>query len=100
MLDQLLTTVTLIGWVLLGLLVVYSGLKGFQEGGPRGIIRNILSARVLLFFLLVLAITLFSAALVFIEPQEVGVVVSLISRDGYREHQRQPDSRAGFVGGR
>ena len=85
MLDQLLTTVTLIGWVLLGLLVVYSGWKGFQEGGPRGIIRNILSARVLLFFLLVLAITLFSAALVFIEPQEVGVVVSLISRDGYRE---------------
>jgi len=85
MLDQLLTTVTLIGWVLLGLLVVYSGLKGFQESGPRGIIHNILSARVLLFFLLVLAITLFSAALVFIEPQEVGVVVSLISRDGYRE---------------
>ena len=85
MLDQLLTSVTLIGWVLLGLLVLYSGIRGFQEAGPRGIARNIFSARVLLFFLLVMAITLFSAALVFIEPQEVGVVVSLISRDGYRE---------------
>ena len=39
----------------------------------------------LLVLTVVLAISLLSASLVFIEPQDVGVVISLISQDGYRE---------------
>lgn len=85
MLDQSLNTITLIAWGLFALVLVYAGIRGFQEGGPKGIVQGIFSSRILVIFLLVLALTLFSAALIFIEPQEVGVVVSLLNRDGYRD---------------
>jgi len=85
MLDQSLSTITLIAWGLFALVLVYAGIRGFQEGGPKGIVQGIFSSRILVIFLLVLALTLFSAALIFIEPQEVGVVVSLLNRDGYRD---------------
>ncbi len=85
MLDQSLNTITLIAWGLFALVLLYAGISGFQESGPRGIVKNIFSTRILVIFLLVLAVTLFSAALIFIEPQEVGVVVSLLNRDGFRD---------------
>ena len=59
--------------------------RGFQAGGTRQALRSLFSVRVLLVLTVVLAISLLSASLVFVEPQEVGVVISLISQDGYRE---------------
>jgi regulator of protease activity HflC (stomatin/prohibitin superfamily) len=85
MLDQLLTTVTIVLWGIFLLVLINSAVQGFRKGGPKEAVRSVLSARVLLTLFVVLAVTMLSAALVFIEPQEVGVVVSLISRDGYRE---------------
>lgn len=85
MLDDLLNYLTIIAWTLFGLLVVFLTLRAFRDGGPREVYKTIGSKRIIISFILALTITLISAALVFIEPQQVGVVVSILSRDGYRE---------------
>jgi len=85
MLDDLLNFLTMIAWIIFGLLVVFFTLQAFRDGGPREAYKTIGSKRIIMSFILALTITLISAALVFIEPQQVGVVVSILSRDGYRE---------------
>ncbi|MFC2043353.1 SPFH domain-containing protein [Chloroflexota bacterium] len=85
MLDDMLNNLTLIAWILFGLLVVFLSLRAFRDGGPRETLKTLGSKRIIMSFFLALTITLISAALVFIEPQQVGVVVSILSRDGYRE---------------
>ena len=85
MLDDLLNYLTIIAWILFGLLVVFLTLQAYRVGGPREAYKTIGSKRIIMSFFLALTITLISAALVFIEPQQVGVVVSILSRDGYRE---------------
>ena len=57
-------------------------------GRRRGLftaLRRLFSYRVLWPLLAVVAITVVSASLVFIDPREVGVVVSLLKKDGIRE---------------
>ncbi|MCJ7659122.1 MAG: prohibitin family protein [Anaerolineales bacterium] len=85
MLDQVLNALTILSWVLLVLYLLLSSLRGFQAGGVGGAIGSITRWRVLIALLLVIGISLLSASLVFVQPQEVAVVVSLVSRDGYRE---------------
>ena len=85
MLDDLLNYLTIIAWILFGLLVVFLTLQAYRVGGPREAYKTIGSKRIIMSFFLALTITLISAALVFIEPQQVGVIVSILSRDGYRE---------------
>ena len=85
MLDDLLNYLTIIAWILFGLLVVFLTLQAFRVGGPREAYKTLGSKRIIMSFFLALTITLISAALVFIEPQQVGVIVSILSRDGYRE---------------
>ncbi len=85
MLDDLLNFLTIIAWILFGLLVVFLTLQAFRDGGPREAYKTIGSKRIIMSFILALTITFISAAMVFIEPQQVGVVVSILSRDGYRE---------------
>ena len=85
MLDQVLNALTILAWVLLVLYLLLSSLRGFQAGGVGGAIGSITRWRVLIALLLVIGISFLSASLVFVQPQEVAVVVSLVSRDGYRE---------------
>ncbi len=85
MLDDLLNFLTMIAWIIFGLLVVFFTLQAFRDGGPREAYKTLGSKRIIMSFILALTITLISAAMVFIEPQQVGVVVSILSRDGYRE---------------
>jgi len=85
MLDDLLNYLTIIAWILFGLLVVFLTMQAFRVGGPREAYKTLGSKRIIMSFFLALTITLISAALVFIEPQQVGVIVSILSRDGYRE---------------
>ena len=85
MLDQVLNALTILAWALFILYLVLSMLRGFQAGGVGGAIGSITRWRVLIALLVVIAISLLSASLVFILPQQVAVVVSLLSRDGYRE---------------
>jgi regulator of protease activity HflC (stomatin/prohibitin superfamily) len=85
MLDQLLNYLTIAAWVIFVIFIILIIVRGFQVGGAREALRSLLSIRVLIALVIVLGISLLSVSLVFIQPQQVGVVVSLISPDGYRE---------------
>ena len=85
MIDSLLDTIALLAWGVFFLFLLVVIIRAIQTDGPGGVPRAIFSARVLIVLFIVIAISLLSASLVFIEPQEVGVVISIVSRDGYRE---------------
>jgi len=85
LLDQSLNFIAYAAWILFLLILALIFLRGFQVGGLREGFRTLLSWRVVVSFLVVLALSLLSWSLVFLEPQEVGVVISLQSRNGYRE---------------
>lgn len=85
MLDNLLNALTVFAWVLFIIFLAFITLRAFQKGGAREVLYALTRGRVLLGLLITLSLTLISASLVFIEPQEVGVVISVPSRDGYRE---------------
>jgi regulator of protease activity HflC (stomatin/prohibitin superfamily) len=85
MIDQLLNLVAVIAWVWFVLVVLLLLMRGYQSGGVQGAVKSFLSWRILLALTIAVLLSLLSATLVFIEPQEVGVVVSVISPNGYRE---------------
>ncbi len=72
-------------WLLLALAtLLYFWRVGRRHGLPQAL-RRLLSWRILVPFAGLGTITVLSAALVFIDPREIGVVVSLISPKGIRE---------------
>lgn len=85
MLDQTLDVLTRISWVVfLLVIVIYFFQTLFKEGF--GAALQVLFGRLIitgLFFMLLL--TAINTSLVFVEPQQVGVVVSLVSPEGVRE---------------
>lgn len=85
MLDNLLNVLTIIAWAFFGAFLVIYITRAFQRGGIQEALRALFTGRVILPLFLALSLTMVSASLVFIEPQQVGVVVSLMNRDGYRE---------------
>jgi regulator of protease activity HflC (stomatin/prohibitin superfamily) len=85
MLDNLLNALTVFAWVIFIIFLAFITLRAFQKGGAREVLYALTRGRVLVGLLITLSLTLVSASLVFIEPQEVGVVISVPSRDGYRE---------------
>jgi prohibitin 2 len=85
MIDDLLNLLAVIAWIWFVLVVVLIMVRAYQAGGLRYAFKNFLSWRVILALSIASILSLLSAALVFIEPQEVGVVVSVISPNGYRE---------------
>ncbi len=84
MIDQLLAYVAIFAWAWFVLVVSLITLRAFQAGGLREAVRAFVSLRVWLAFIVALFLSLLSASLVFIEPQEVGVVISVINPNGYR----------------
>jgi regulator of protease activity HflC (stomatin/prohibitin superfamily) len=85
MIDDLLNLLAVVAWGYFVLFVLLITIRAYQAGGFRHAVKNFLSARVVLAFLIAVIFSLLSASLVFIEPQEVGVVISVISPNGYRE---------------
>lgn len=85
LLDRFLNFATYIAWIGFFIMLLILALRAFQYGGIKEVLKAFTTWRVLLVFLFALGLTLLSAALVFIEPQKIGVVISLFSRDGYRE---------------
>lgn len=72
-------------WVLVLVGFAYYLWRVIRRRGPLVALRQLLSKRVLAPLIGLLAITFISASLVFIDPREVGVVVSLFEPNGYRE---------------
>jgi len=85
MIDDLLNLLAVIAWIWFVLVVMLIMVRAYQAGGIRFAVKNFLSWRVILALSIALILSLLSAALVFIEPQQVGVVISVISPNGYRE---------------
>lgn len=82
--DVLLETAARIGWILFAIYVLTVFLMAVRQAGwVPGVIR-LFSFRVLLPLLLVLGVQLLSLAIVFVIPQQVGIVVSVVSPDGIR----------------
>jgi len=85
MIDDLLNLLAVIAWIWFILVVVLIVMRAYQAGGVRHAAKNFISWRVILALSIASILSLLSASLVFIEPQEVGVVISVISPNGYRE---------------
>jgi prohibitin 2 len=85
MIDDLLNLLAVVAWIWFVLVVILIIVRAYQAGGIRYAAKNFLSWRVILALSIASILSLLSAALVFIEPQEVGVVISVISPNGYRE---------------
>jgi len=85
MIDQLLNVIAIIAWIWFFLVVVLIIVRSFQVGGVRQAVKALVSFRVVIALVVAIGLSLLSASLVFIEPQEVGVVISVLSPNGYRE---------------
>ncbi|MBU0495493.1 MAG: prohibitin family protein [Chloroflexi bacterium] len=69
----------------MALLMLWLFVRATQKQGVAAGIKALFSLRVLLFLLLAVCISLLSTSLVFIEPQEVGVVISVLAPRGVRD---------------
>jgi regulator of protease activity HflC (stomatin/prohibitin superfamily) len=85
MLDQLLSVIAVLAWVWFAFVLGLIALRTYQVKGINAAVRAIFSFRVMIALVVALSLSLLSASLVFIEPQEAGVVISVIQPNGYRE---------------
>jgi regulator of protease activity HflC (stomatin/prohibitin superfamily) len=84
-LDKTLNFVAIAGWVLFAIGVIIYLIRRTPVVGINQTLQGLFSWRTLLILVLLIAVTLLSAALVFIQPQQIGIVVSLLQPDGYRD---------------
>ena len=82
--DLLLDSVARAGWILFAVYVITIFLVAVRQTGWIPAVIRLFSFRVLLPLLLVLGIQITALALVFVLPQEVAVIVSVVSSDGIR----------------
>lgn len=90
MLDQLLATTAQIGWALFGIYTLAYFILILREYGPTLALIRLFSYRVMAPLLLAIGISLLSIALVFVEPTQVAVVVSVVSPGGVRPQPLLP----------
>lgn len=83
-LDQLLQLISYIGWVFFTIYALVVFVRTFMQRGPVYAFLQLISTKVLLPLLFVIMLSLLSASLVFIQPVETGVVISMISPGGVR----------------
>ena len=85
LIDGLLFYLTIAAWTTFAVVILFIFIRTLMRQGVATAFRRLLSIKNLLAALtLLIALTLLSASLVFVMPQEVGVVVSLLSPEGYR----------------
>lgn len=91
-LDQLLNFIAIAAWVLFVIYTITVFMRSFVREGPMVALLRLVSTRVLVPLLITISISLVSASLVFIDPTQVGVVISMVAPGGV---QPQP-LRAGL----
>jgi regulator of protease activity HflC (stomatin/prohibitin superfamily) len=94
MLDQLLAVIAVLAWVWFVVFLASVTLHAYRAGGMSQAVRSFFSYRVMVGLLVAVGLSMLSASLVFVEPQEAGVVVSVISPNGYREQPLRSGLRA------
>jgi len=87
--DQVLDIITKAAWFIFAGYAIVSFIHTWRRYGFAVAGLSMFSTRIVLPLLLVGAINLLSMALVFIEPQRVGIVVSVTSRQGIRDQPFQ-----------
>jgi regulator of protease activity HflC (stomatin/prohibitin superfamily) len=90
LIDQVATTISIIGWILFGILCLIAFIRILFRRGPARAFRFLLSLPVLITAGLLILISTLSYAILFIPPQEVAVVPSLISPRGIRPQALRP----------
>ncbi len=85
MLDQLLSVIAILAWIWFALVLGLIAFRTYQVKGLSAALRSIFSLRVMIALLVAAGLSLLSASLVFIEPQEAAVVISVVQPNGYRE---------------
>ena len=83
-LDRLLQVVSYVSWIFFAIYTVVVFARTFVLRGPVYAFLQLISVKVLLPLLLAAVFSLLSASIVFVQPTEVGVVVSIISPGGVR----------------
>jgi regulator of protease activity HflC (stomatin/prohibitin superfamily) len=83
-LDQLLNIIAISAWLFFTIYGVSVFVQSLRREGLQIAILRVLSARVLLPLLLPISLSLLAAALVFIQPSQVAVVISYITPGGVR----------------
>ncbi len=84
--DRLTQLLTIIGWaVLIGYVVIYLIWAARQEGIARAPFMLIRQRAPYILLAITLGISVLNSALVFVLPEQIGVVVSMVSPDGYRD---------------
>jgi len=85
MLTTVLTLITIVLWVIVALIVIITLIRQARRDGVVAALRGAFSRRTIIVIIIALIVNVFARALVFIQPQEVGVVVSLATVNGYRD---------------
>jgi regulator of protease activity HflC (stomatin/prohibitin superfamily) len=83
-LDQLLNLIAILGWLFFIVFAIVIFSRTVMRSGFGRAVIELLSGRVLVPLLLALSLSLLSAALVFVQPTEVAVIISIISPGGVR----------------
>ncbi|WP_179137478.1 SPFH domain-containing protein [Candidatus Entotheonella palauensis] len=83
-LDSLLQLLARVSWVVFTLYATYSFVTVVRNRGLRFALLRLFSFRILVPLVVVVAISLLSAALIFVYPQQAAVIVSLVSPSGVR----------------
>lgn len=85
LLDRTLEIIALVTWLFLAIFILLHFWRVIRRRGVSAALNQLITRRIVMVLSVAIALTLLSNALVFIEPQEVGVVVSLVSPQGYRD---------------
>jgi len=86
MIQDVLNLIILLAWLILIIAALRQVLRAARKlGGILPALRTLVSYRSLIYTLSVLGLTLVKASLVFIYPQQAGVVVSMFSQHGVRQ---------------
>lgn len=89
MIDQILSLITKAAWFLFAGYTIVSFIGTLRKHGIGVALLSMFSTKIILPLVLVMALNLLSLALVFVEPQEVGVVISIVSRQGIQDQPFQ-----------
>jgi regulator of protease activity HflC (stomatin/prohibitin superfamily) len=84
-LDRLLNLITIVAWTLFTLFTLVAFVRTARRAGLPVAVHRTLSARLIVPLLLLIALSLLNAAVVFVPPEQIGVVISLLSPRGIRE---------------
>ncbi len=85
LIANLLNTITLLLWIVVTLYIIVVLAQSVPRVGLPKAIRRLFSRSFVPIILLVIGVTVLSRSLVFIEPQESAVVISLIAPEGYQD---------------